>query len=583
MAFAKPPVANSADFVRIRDLPVRGEEAYPPNLAAQLTALLRQPGVELDEHGKPIMLKPKQATALYDLGTHGKGFFPLRVGAGKTLIGFLAPRVLEARQPLLLVPGGLLEKTERSWKKAAQYWQVARHLRIRSYDFISRVSGAQFLDQLQPDMIIADECHKLKNLRAAVTRRVRRYVEAKRPKFIPMSGTIMKKSLKDFAHLLEWAHGDMAPVPHYAATLMEWAEALDEGINPFSQRPPGVLVDLMPGEDCAVPVADAWADDDRQRARRIYQKRLLATPGVIIADAVADYDGSLAINAIEYQPNDVTEENFRKLRDEACRPDGFALTEAVQIWACARQLALGMHYTWDPPAPEAWLDARKQWAAFVRDVLKDPSAMRQGIDSELQVVNAVDRGEIEDPYELLKAWREIKPTFDVNSKEVWHDDTALNLCAAWLAEHPKGICWVEHTLFGRELSRRTGLPFFGAAGLTPQGAFIDDASGPIIASYANLTGRDLQFKWCDNLMTAPRGDSEFFEQLIGRTHRQFQPEDEVTLDILVGCREHLEAIPRALNSSDVKKSLLGFEQKLQLANLEDWPELTGRSGKRWAA
>jgi hypothetical protein len=583
VAFSKPAVVSSADFVRVRDLPVRGEDSYPDNLTDEMTRLLKQPNAYVGADSLPLRLKDVQARALYDLGTHGHGFFPLRVGSGKTLIGFLAPRVLEARRPLLLVPGGLLEKTTRDWHEAAKYWRVAKHLSIRSYDFISRVSGAAYLDREQHDMLILDECHKTKNLRAAVTRRIRRYIEGRNARkdrciVIPMSGTIMKKSIKDFAHLLEWSHGESAPVPHYAATLMEWSEALDENVNPFAQRPPGVLTELLPG---AVPYEQVF-DDDRHLARTVYQKRLIATAGVIVADAVQDYDGSLQISSIEYQPNEVTETNFRKLRDDSRRPDGFALTEAVQVWACARQLALGMHYEWDPPAPEDWLDKRAQWASFVRETLKAPSSVRAGIDSELQVTNAVDRGDVTDEYGLLAHWREVKPSFDVNSKEVWHDDTALKVCEEWLKAHKKGICWVEHTLFGKELSRRTALPFFGAGGLDSKGAYIDDATGPIIASYANLAGRNLQFKWSSSLITAPRGDSEFFEQLIGRTHRQGQEDDEVTVEVLVGCREHLEAIPRALNSSDVKKSLLGFSQKLHLADI-DWPASTGRSGKRWAA
>lgn len=589
--FSKPPCVVSADFLRVKGLPVRTDDSYPPNLTDEMTRLLKRPDVDFDAHGNPLRLKDVQARALYDLGTHGKGFFPLRVGAGKTLISFLAPRVLEAKRPLLVVPGGLLKKTEREWHEMAKYWRVAKHLDIKSYDFLSRVSGAAYLDREQKDMILADEAHKLKNLRAAVTRRFRRYIEGRIARdekivFVPLTGTPMKKSIKNFAHLLEWSHREAAPTPLYAATLMEWSEALDESINPFSMRPPGALLDLMPG---ATDDSEMF-EDDRHRARVIFQKRMLATSGIIISDAVQDYGGSLQINAIEYTPNEVTEANFQKLRDTSCRPDGWALTEAVQVWACARQLALGMHYIWEPAAPQEWLDKRRQWASFVRETLKAPSSSRAGIDSELQVTNAVDRGEIEDEYDLLGEWRKIAPTFDVNSKEVWHDDTALNVCAEWLKTHPKGICWVEHILFGRELSRRTGLPFFGAGGVTGRKGSVlpfdmdPDVSGPVIASHANLTGRNLQFKWCDNLITAPRGDSEFFEQLIGRTHRDGQSEDEVTVDILVGCREHLESIPRALNSSDVKQSLLGFTQKLRLADIDDWPDDTQRRpGKRWAA
>lgn len=572
--FHKPPVASSADYKRIRDLPARAENDYAPDLIAQVTKALRTAG-------GTQTLRAVQAKALYDLATHRRLFAPMKVGSGKTLVTFLGPRVVNAKRPLLLTKASLIEKTEHEWRIAAKDWNIATHLKFMSYELLGRVSGANKLDVMLPDMILADEAHMLKNPRAAVTRRVARYMEA-HPEtiFVPLSGTIMKDSIKNFAHLMEWSHGQNACVPLYAATLQEWCEALDEGkgANAFTRRDPGVLLELYPG---AYDDNGAFGDDNNRRARRVFQLRAKATPGVVVADAVDDYAGSLEIDALEYDVNAATEANFKTLRTTMCRPDGWALSEAVQVWAVARQLALGLHYEWDPKPPEEWLDARKQWAAFVRDFLATPWASRNGYDSELQVANGVLHGEVEDEYGLLNAWRAIKPTFEVNPKDVWHDDSALRVCAAWLKAHPKGIVWTEHQFFARELSRQTGVPYFGARGLDAKGNFIQDASGPVIASIAaNSTGRNLQEKWNENLVTAPPTDSERWEQMIARTHRPGQVEDSVLVEVLVGCKEHLDSIPRALRSSQVKADMLGFEQKLKLADIT-WPPETGRSGPRW--
>jgi hypothetical protein len=81
-------------------------------------------------------------------------------------------------------------------------------------------------------------------------------------------------------------------------------------------------------------------------------------------------------------------------------------------------------------------------------------------------------------------------------------------------------------------------------------------------------------------LTACPADAEKLEQVIGRTHRRGQKEDTVNVDVMIGCREHLEAIPRALASASVKKDLLGFELKISLADI-DWPENILRSGSRW--
>lgn len=573
----RAPVRSSPDFVRVRGLPVRdGDTAYPAGLVAELSRLCSTPAGA----AKGVRLREVQAKALYDLGTYRQGFFPMRVGSGKTIVTFLGPRMVGAARPLLLTKAALIEKTDREWRRAAADWKVSQQLQMRSYEFLGRESGAQWLDRIKPDMILADECHFLKNRRAAVTRRVERYMKANpRTIFVPLTGTMMKKTIKDFAHLLEWSHGQSSCLPLYAASVIEWAEALDEGVNPFQRRQPGKLLDLMRAFD---PGPEG---DDNARARRVFQKRLESTAGVVISDTTEDFTGSLLIEPLEYAPNATTDDNFRILRDTMCRPDGWALTEAMQVWAVARQLALGLHYEWDPAPPQEWLDARKQWASFVRETLAHPSSDRAGIDSELQVANAVLRGDLEDEFGVLAHWQKLKPTFEVNPKDVWHDDSALLACEAWIKKHPRGIVWTEHQFFARTLARRANIPYYGAKGLTEQGAFIEDHTpgSPCIASIAaNTTGRNIQAIFSDNLVTAPPSDSERWEQLIGRTHRTGQIDDTVNFDVLLGCREHLESIPRALSSSDVKKDLLGFSQKLRIADIL-WPE-SGvlRRGPRWA-
>lgn len=573
MSFSRIPVRESEDFRRIRDLPIRGDEAYPRNLAEEMTRLVRTPG------GTQTLFDV-QAKALWDLGTHRKGFLPIRVSGGKTLISFLAPRMVDAKRPLLLIPAALTQKTERDWLAAAKNWRIAKHLKFASYQTLGRVSGATLLDTYKPDMIIADEAFFLKNIRAAVTRRVARYMEVNPTTiFVPMAGTIIKHSVKEMAHLMKWSHGSMSALPLDKETLFEWAEALDEGLNMFQQKDPGVLLDLFPG---AYEDAAKFGDDNNRRARRVFQLRLQHTPGVVVADAKDQYTGSLQIDALEYTPNDVTEQNFKILRETMCRPDGWALTEAVQAWAVARQLILGLHYTYDPLPPEEWLLARKLWAAFVREYLASTEAHTLQIDSELQVVNGVDSGQIEDEYGLLAEWRKIKPTFEINSVPVWHDQTALKLCSDWLHNNPRGICWVEHRHFARELERISDVPYFGAKGYDRKDNFIEDATGPVIASIAaNSSGRNLQHKWDCNLVTAPPADSERWEQLLARTHRYRQQADSVTVEVLCACREHLESIPRALSSSEVKKDLLGWDNKLKIADIT-WPSSEGKKGPRYA-
>ena len=317
-------------------------------------------------------------------------------------------------------------------------------------------------------------------------------------------------------------------------------------------------------------------EDDLTLARRAFQSRLLETEGVV-ATPGDQVSCSLYVTTLHLGCNAATEENFRLLRDDWALPNGFALNEAVAVWRHARELALGLHYEWDPPAPEEWLQARRAWSAFVREILR----YSRTLDTELQVKLACQKGGLDRL--ALDIWAAIQPSFMATPKPVWHDDTALLTCQEWLSKN-EGIVWTEHTFFAEELSRKTRIPYYGAKGQTARGEQIEDAKGPVIASIAaNSTGRNLQ-RWHRNLVTSCPSTATTWEQMIGRTHRDGQTADEVTVDVLFGCFEHWDGMQKARAAAQMAMDTLGQPQKLLLADL-DWPsehEVMGMPGKRFA-
>jgi len=70
------------------------------------------------------------------------------------------------------------------------------------------------------------------------------------------------------------------------------------------------------------------------------------------------------------------------------------------------------------------------------------------------------------------------------------------------------------------------------------------------------------------------------EQLIGRTHRDGQEADEVSVDVLLGCAEHYEAFSRALDGARAAADTLGHDQKLLLADVT-MPDVSRRVGPLW--
>lgn len=562
MMFGKTSVPASPETDRIARLPRRvWSDADAEVLARAMTRELKTPGGDMS-------LRPVQAVALYEALERGGAFLPLGCGLGKTLISLLAPVVLEARRPLLLLPAALLEKTDYERATLARHWRIPTNLQTMSYEILGQVSCAEKLTYIRPDMLIADECHKLKGHRAARTRRVARYMrENPDTKVVAMSGTIMKSSLKDFGHLLRWCLKGGAPIPEGDDELGLWADALDEMSNPLARVKPGAIFDLG---------ARPAGGDALSAARQIFQARLLETPGVVSAGDAEGVGASLYVNAVEYDVAPITNTHIQKLREEWETPDCWAFSEALLLRQHALSLALGFHSIWDPRPPQEWLAARREWATFVRETLQHSRTL----DSELQVTNACDRGDLFSP--ALADWRAIKDTFTVNPKAVWHDDSALETCAGWLKRNT-GIVWTNHVFFAKALAKRTGVAYYGADGLTAAGDSIVHVTGEnsIIASIASSgTGRNLQM-FSKNLVTAPPPGAMGMEQLIARTHRTGQRADEVTVDILLGCKEHFDAFQNTLNATGAAQDLLGGAQKLLSSNLS-WPSsVDNKQGARW--
>lgn len=506
-----------------------------------------------------MALRPVQALALHDIGTLGGLIGRIPVGGGKTLISLLAAYVLNAKRPLLLLPAALIQKTHRERQVLAEHWRIPTNIRLYSYEMLGRTQSANYLESCAPDLIIADEAHKLKNRKAACTKRVERHLE-NHPgvKFVPMSGTLIKDGLGDFAHLSKWSLKEGSPLPH-GHEVQEWSDALDEKVNPFQRAQPGVLLEFATEEERRnfAPL---------QAARLGVKRRLLETPGVVSFEP-SGVACSLQISAREYEVNDVTEANFQKLRTTWETPDGWAIADAIQLWRHARELALGFHYVWDPRPPSDWLAARSAWASFVREVL----SRSHTLDSEKQVADAYAN------HELLRGWLSVKDTFVIQPKAIWHDDSVLEHCATWLHKE-KGICWTEHTFFAEALAKKSGVSYFGRKGLDHKGLEIEKAKGPIIASVsANGTGRNLQYGWNKNLITTCPGGADRVEQLLGRTHREGQPKDEVVAEIMLGCSEHFGSMAKALAGARMTQDVTGQRQKLLYADLL-WPsELIAKS------
>lgn len=560
-------VQETNELRRVLRLPRRAwADETADDLAVRMTAALRTPG-------GTMQLRPIQAIALYEIGTVGGCLISARVGAGKTIVSLLAPYVLASRRPMLLLPARLIDKTRREWSRLREHWLIPNTIRIESYELLGRVSAAQMLADYAPDLIVADECQRVKNPRAACTARLMRYLLANHAcRFVAMSGTVTARSLRDYAHLAaRCLRVKSAPLPDSWGELEDWAEAIDvkilrDGEEPERKVQTGALEFLCNAEE-----KNEARHDPVGACRKAYRRRLVETPGVV-ATSDRFLGASLSVSGIEPRMGEPTNLAFKHLRHAWKLPDDHPLSDGVEVWRHARQLALGFFYAWTPRPPEEWMNRRRIWSAVSRVILR---TNRRDLDTALQVANAVDAGFYDDWIEIadgtrhlpagaLERWRDIRDSFEPRSVATWLDTGALEAAAAW-ARDP-GIVWTEHCAFAEALSKMTGLPYYGEQGRDDRTGLAIEQADPkracIASIKANSEGRNLQEIWSRNLVTSPPKLGLVWEQLLGRTHRDGQTADEVTCDVFVTCQEHAAAWAQALVDAQWIEDSTGQEQKI---------------------
>lgn len=538
------PVA-SVDFRRIVALPRRrwmdAEDLV--DVVRFLTNLLKTPAGRM-------ALKVNQAAALRDLHDFGGLFGPIAVGGGKTLITLLAPLVMRAARPVLLVPAQLRDQTIcYVLPEMKKHWKLHPGLRILGYSELSLTRNASLLFKLQPDMIIADECHLLKHPRSGRTRRVARYMkEYPHTTFVGVSGTVSNHSIMHYWHLIQWAlKPDNAPVPRGYNEAREWANAIDERVRDEDRTGPGVLQTLESGSR-GPPLV---------RARKGYRLRLVETPGVI---ATEEDRLGVSLQVTRRVPTTTMSHELaslmRRVENTWEMPDGEVIMEAVTLWRIMRELSCGFYYRWDPSPPKEWLEARRDWNSFVRQTLQ---SNRRGLDTPLQVWKEVEggRGPGTAGVNRLAAWKRVKDVYKPSQKAVWVNHYLVQDAVQWLRQEPPGVCWVEHQAVGEELERLSGFQFYRAGDSS-----ILKATRPSIASIAaHGTGKNLQ-QWHRALVVCPPTAGGVWEQLLGRLHRQGQLEDTVQYEVYQHTSAFIQAMKQAFKDARYLEQTLGNQQRL---------------------
>lgn len=530
----------SAEFRRIASLPRRRLEPCP-FFAAELTAYYRV-------DGGTMRLWPIQAAALLEAYEQNGLLAPMGVGHGKTLVTLLLPEALDSACAVLLVPPQLKKQLSHEIEHLySKHFRMHPNLHIVAYSELSQAKNTDLLSRLKPDLVIADEAHSLKNPKAARTKRFLRYFkEHPGARFCGLSGTMTQKSLRDFAHLSELALKKNSPVPARFHELMEWANALDD--DPQERYAPGALLEFCsPGES----------------PRSGFRRRLVDTAGV-----VATEESSIGTSLIFRYKNIAVPGSVQKHIDAFKKTwalEGKEVESATEYATTLKQLSLGFYYIWDWPNGEVnrdWLYARNEWARFCRDAL---SRSIEGYDSPLLLARACAR---RDPkfahgFDAWDRWAEAKQTPPPPTKAVWVDPYVADVVKQWTRSN-QGIVWYQF----RALEEILPLPCYG------QGRDASFAPEDTIACsmQAQGTGKNLQ-RYNANLFTSWPGSAKTLEQVVGRTHRPGQKNDEVTVDWVCFGPHSFASYDSCYRNALYVQETNGQKQKLLYATKINFPAL----------
>jgi hypothetical protein len=536
----------------------------------------------------PLLLNGFQAILLYEAyhldaelwaeaQLHGGACGWGGVGVGKTLAVRLLSLILGAPVPLLMVPGGLEQKTHDDFVDLDQYWLAPPvPPQVLSFEKFQHKIHAAILCNckactgkdplpgefpgIRPTHVFMDESDGFKNTGTARGRRFGRFMRSHPSTFYAgLTGTPWNHSINDAAPQLIWALKTRAPVPLSYVERKRWSQALDMNTRDGIKKDPGALTWLS-GKD---PARVETYDERLELAVAGFKARLLETPGVVQTTAQS-CDQPLTIRMLKAPDDPILDQAFNHFRATQTTLDGWDVADPLLELKHATELSCGFYYVWQPRPPVEWLAARKAAAQFVQRKISS-SARGVPLDSQAMVYAAYP----DEP--VLRAWQEIEPTFVPNIIPRPLTMSVLGYAAAWMKVNGPGLVWVQHAYVGQTLSAMTGVPYFGPKGKDPTGLYIEkytSTKSAIVSVKANGRGRNIQ-SWSRGLVLGPPPSPTDWEQaILGRMHRQGQ-DRPVWLDVVVSCAENIRAIEQARGKAGWQDTRGGAVPKLLLAEF-DW-------------
>ena len=475
-------------------------------------------------------------------------------GGGKTLIGGLAGRIMQCRKPLMIVPSSLIAQTEQRLTEWSEHYPIDPRPVVIGYGALSAKKGRQILADLEPDLIILDEAHRIRSRDSARTKRLMSYAKAhEATRWVVMSGTLIAKTAVDWLIPGMLALREGVPLPLHHLDVLAWERAT---VAPK----PGEIVRFADVESLAPlrkavgikakPGIDGHIQANRQAVHRLIE----GTPGIVVSrDAVCG--APLRLRWLDFPT--VCRDQLAKLEEQWELPDGSEIVQASDMARAREQLALGYYLRWTEAVDGSWREARREWHRCVRGALR--LATDKSVDTPGLLAEAAANGQASRA--IVKAWHayqaeggdSIRPP----TAAIWLDHSAMDYLTKWALDFgPDLVTWVRSVAIQEALASR-GLPVYGAGSSVPR----EIGALPVVLSSQSFgEGTELQHYASQIIVEPPRSASPW-EQLLGRLHRPGQKADEVEVFLR---SHHKGLLHRVKQEAIALADLTGSKQRLQI-------------------
>ncbi len=501
---------------RIIDLPVK---EYPDD-AGWTEKLRLHPGAPplLPIQEQALAACADAATTTFPQGD-GPGFVGLiSCGGGKTLLLQLIPRVfgVDPDDVILITEQNLVPQTQRAIAEWSIHYPLATP-EILSFGKLSHPKHKDALEKRAPRLIMVDEAHKLGASSARYKRVFRYLAEHGECRFVAVTGTLMRRSVADMAHLMELALRRWSPVPRHPGTLDSWSSVIDVGGEPAVSDWNAVerIRDWVLG---ALPEKAAFIQRDKDRrtqARRGVQVRILTGPGVVASSEDLDELGvHLQIQNIE----PVISAEVAEALELWELPDGTELVDSFEVHRHTMTLRCGFYYRYVPEEyVEEYVEARNAWSRWSRRLVE-----YGGYETRFFAEEAARAGTV--PPHAASCWarwchyRELFPPPETEA--IWCDEGRLRELVDGFWDKGPGAVWARSRAIRERLGELYGADRVYAPGEDFPGPSVRRAVVPM-SYHKGWEGQ--QFHRA--LLLQPPRVADAMEQVISRHHRRRQTED----------------------------------------------------------